>query len=101
MAYQSKAEKKAKIEQLAAERAKRTPEQQLALLDERLGRGAGAVKERARLKWQIENRGKEVKVLVTDMKIPVITDDEKKEIKAEKERKKKERRESKIKKASK
>ncbi len=33
-----------------AERAKRTSQQQIALLDQRLGVGQGAVKERARLK---------------------------------------------------
>ena len=34
----------------AEERSSRTPEQQLALLDHRLGRGIGAASERARLK---------------------------------------------------
>ncbi len=33
-----------------AERASRMPQQQIALLDQRLGVGQGAVKERARLK---------------------------------------------------
>lgn len=37
-----------------AERAKRTPKQQLDLLDRKLGTGIGAKKERAKLKKQIE-----------------------------------------------
>ena len=35
-------------------RAKRTPQQQLQLLDDRFGEGKGAAKERARLKALIE-----------------------------------------------
>jgi hypothetical protein len=38
----------------AEERASRTPKQQLALLDKRLGKGKGAQKERARLSKEIE-----------------------------------------------
>ena len=36
------------------ERAKRTPQQQIAVLDKKLGVGVGAKKERARLKKQIQ-----------------------------------------------
>jgi hypothetical protein len=50
-----------KAVQLAAERAKRSPEQQLAKLDTLLGAGIGAVKERARLKAQIEKRKEQAK----------------------------------------
>lgn len=39
---------------LADERAKRSPQDQLALLDRRLGKGKGAAKERKRLRKQIE-----------------------------------------------
>lgn len=35
-------------------RAKRTPQEQLKLLDDRFGEGKGAIKERARLKDVIE-----------------------------------------------
>ena len=39
----------------ATERAKRTPQEQLGVLDARLGLGHGAAKERARLQYLIEN----------------------------------------------
>lgn len=41
----------------AEERAKRSPQQQLEVLDRTLGKGVGAVKERARLKAQIAAPG--------------------------------------------
>jgi hypothetical protein len=42
------------VDELAEERAKRTPKQQLALLDKRLGKGKGAKKERAQLARELE-----------------------------------------------
>ena len=46
---QARAERRARAEELAEERAKRTPQQQLTRLDEMFGKGKGAQKERARL----------------------------------------------------
>jgi hypothetical protein len=49
-----KLSRRERAEKLAAERAKRTPKQQLAHLDRLLGPDVGAKKERARLQAQIE-----------------------------------------------
>ena len=50
------AEWQATMEENAQARAQRSPAQQLAVLDKRLGKGKGAVRERARLAAQIEGR---------------------------------------------
>lgn len=52
---QRREEIEAQVAVMKEERAERTAEQQLALLDERLGEGVGATKERARLQHLIEN----------------------------------------------
>lgn len=39
-----------------AERAKRSPKQQLAVLDRRLGKGIGAKRERAKLAKELETK---------------------------------------------
>lgn len=51
---QSKSEKAATVTRLANERAKRSPEQQIELLDSMFGVNQGAVRERTRLLLQIE-----------------------------------------------
>jgi hypothetical protein len=43
-----------RAEELAEARAKRTPKQQLALLDKRLGKGKGAKKEREKLARELK-----------------------------------------------
>ena len=45
----ARAERRKRAEALAEERAKRSPEQQLARLDKMFGKGKGAAKERAKL----------------------------------------------------
>jgi len=57
--FGAKQERREKAETLAAERAKRTPQQQLARLDEKLGEGVGATKERARLQKLIDDGTKQ------------------------------------------
>ena len=59
--YKSKEQKRIDAEAMAAERAKRSPKEQLARLDHMLGKGQGAVKERARLQAQIDNKHKKPK----------------------------------------
>ena len=43
-------------EEMAEARATRTPKQQIALLDNRLGKGKGAVRERAALAKQLADK---------------------------------------------
>jgi hypothetical protein len=45
----SKVDRKASAEKLMEERAKRSDEEQIAFLDDRLGQGLGAERERSRL----------------------------------------------------
>tara|TARA_Y100000592_G_C5386342_1_gene275995 strand:- start:593 stop:868 length:276 start_codon:yes stop_codon:yes gene_type:complete len=47
-------------EERAAERAQRTPQQQLDLLDAKLGPGKGATRERARLATMVQSASKEL-----------------------------------------
>lgn len=50
---EDRARRRENAETLAANRSKRTPQQQLQRLDEKLGVGEGAEKERARLEKEI------------------------------------------------
>jgi len=50
---QPREQKNDQVKRLEAERATRSPAQQLAALDKRLGKGKGAKKERARLAKQL------------------------------------------------
>lgn len=50
----ARADRRTNAEALAAERAKRSPQQQLKKLDDMLGVGVGAVKERAKLQALID-----------------------------------------------
>ena len=56
---QTMQEKHKNAEILASRRAKRNAAQQLLMLDERLGFGVGARKERARLMLQIQTKGQD------------------------------------------
>ena len=59
--HQQKEELREVAERNAMERAKRTPQQQLDLLDNRLGKDIGAVRERKRLKKLLASSTKTTK----------------------------------------
>ena len=52
---QRKEERRQNAIRIAEDRAKRTPEQQLSLLDQRLGKGEGAQKERKKLNTELQS----------------------------------------------
>lgn len=53
---QKKEERQKSAEKLLIARANRTPQEQITLLDQRLGEGQGAVKERRRLQSLIQQQ---------------------------------------------
>ena len=59
--HQRRAELSERAEKNAEEHAKRTPQQQLDLLDERLGKGIGAVRERKHLQKLLADSKKDKK----------------------------------------
>ena len=57
--HQRRMELRERAEKNAEERTKRTPQQQLDLLDERLGKDAGAMRERKHLQKLLASNKKE------------------------------------------
>lgn len=84
---QSAEQKRKNVETLTAERAKRSPQEQLKTLDFRLGKGQGAKKERARLQALIDNKHKKPTEEVVST--PVVETPE--ELKAKREARKAEK----------